>query len=297
MFLVLLIVSSATAQQSIYHDAWLNSDFWNKTGQTVNDFEIVVESPTFVPNQVLLNAPFPNYNVTVGDYSALHPGNETRIRWSGANVLADQIAHVGMSMNASGKILDAGWTWNGVRVPVVPGGPTSIAISYELTEIRPTNSGEIHMQLLISPQYFEDRGPSSEAGWTNIRTFRNLPASMLDLADLNRDLDLSTLTAWEVPPHRGVPGVPGMGAPILPADQILRHGIDSFFDVYLDTVGSAYLNAGYESLLHAEVLNQGVVIGEFWNLNPQSPEPGTWVMLVCGALASLIYVGWRRLRR
>jgi hypothetical protein len=28
-----------------------------------------------------------------------------------------------------------------------------------------------------------------------------------------------------------------------------------------------------------------------------TPEPGTWAMLVCGALASLICVGWRRLRR
>jgi hypothetical protein len=44
-------------------------------------------------------------------------------------------------------------------------------------------------------------------------------------------------------------------------------------------------------------LNGPQGISNYWNNISLVPEPGTWVMLVCGALASLICVGWRRLRR
>lgn len=297
MFLVLLIVGSATAQ-SIFHDPWLNWDFINLTGQNTDDFEIIVESGTFNPNplavppEVLMGMPYQNFVVTHGDFDA-DLDADTKLSWFnplGGPILPNQIMHVGGDMRNSGPILDAYWTFGGAKVG------NSIAISYELTEIRPTNSGEIHMQLNIAPGFYEDQ-PSESAGWTGIRTFVNIPAHVLGLADLNDGLDLSTLAAYEVFPQYGQPGVPGStGVTIQPTDEIMMN-IDSFFDVYLDTVPGEFLGPNYESLLYAEVLNAGTPIGQFWNLNPQSPEPATWVMLVCGALASLIYVGWRRLFR
>ena len=308
MFLVLLIVGPATALESIFHDPWLNWDFKNLTGLNTNDFEIIVENGAFNPNplavppEVLMGMPYQNFAVTHADFDG-DLDLDTKLSWSNpipnppGLVAPNQIVHVGGDMRNSGKILDAGWTMNGVRVPVVPGGPKSIAISYELTEIRPTNSGEIHMQLQIAPQYFKDRPTGAEAGWTGIRTFVNIPADLLGLADLNNSLVLNNLAAYEVFPQYGKPGLPGTtGITILPTDQILMN-VDSFFDVYLATVDAGHLGPQYESLLYAQVLNAGAPIGQFWNLNPQCPEPGTWVMLVGGALTSLICFGWRRLIR
>ena len=34
----------------LFHDPWLNWDFVNFTGQPVNDFEIVVETPNWSPH-------------------------------------------------------------------------------------------------------------------------------------------------------------------------------------------------------------------------------------------------------
>jgi hypothetical protein len=268
---VVLVIVSATAKgqsQSIFHDPWLNWDFINLTGQVANDFEIIVESGTFSPNQVLLGMPFPAFGVTHADYDG-DGNNETLMTWSGANVAANQIAHIGAYIQGSGKILGAQWTLNGQPIGL------PLAISYELTEIRPTNSAEIHMQLKM-PQSFFDSHPEEQAGWVGIRTFRNIPASLLDLGDLNRSLDLTTLAAYEVTPKDGVTHLPITG-PILMST-------DSFFDVYLDTVSGEFLGPQYESLLYAEVLNAGAPIGMFWNLNPQSPEPGSLLMLAFGGL-------------
>jgi hypothetical protein len=63
--------------------------------------------------------------------------------------------------------------------------------------------------------------------------------------------------------------------------------VESFFDVYLDPIPPEEASPEYEALLHAKVINQGQVVGEFWNLNPQSPEPGTLVLLSLGAVAML----------
>jgi len=268
----------------IEHDAWLNADFLNFTGQAVNDFDIIIESATFNPPQTF-TAPFNNVTVTHGEYNALHAGNETRVRFSGANILPNQIAHVGMLMKDSGRVLSAYWTNNGVQVG------NSLAMSYEITEVRTGSDPAIHFKLWMPPQYYADRAPGAEAGWTNIRTFRNIPASMLDLPDLTRDLDLSTLAAYEVQPYVGEVGYPGQTADsILPSEEFMLTGPDSFFDVYVDTVPPEYSNPNYESLLVADVLNQGQVIGQFWNLNPQSPEPATLLLLTAGGL-------WLRRRR
>jgi len=48
-----------------------------------------------------------------------------------------------------------------------------------------------------------------------------------------------------------------------------------------------------ESLLVADIIDgTGATIGRFWNLNPQCPEPGTFVLVGLG-LAALVV----RLRR
>ena len=270
---------AAQAQQTVIkHDAWLNADFRNFTGQNVNDFDIIVESATFNPPETFA-APFNNVAVSHGEYNALHPGNETRVRFSGAMVAPNQIAHVGMRMKDSGRVLSAYWTNNGAQV--VP----SLAMSYEITEVRTGSDPSIHFKLWMPPQYFADRSPGAEGGWTSIRTFRNIPASLLGLSDLTRDLDLSTLAGYEVQPYVGESGYPGKTSdPIGPTEQFMLTGPDSFFDVFVDVVPPEYANPNYESLLVADVLNQGVVIGRFWNLNPQSPEPASLVLLALGGL-------------
>ena len=96
---------------------------------------------------------------------------------------------------------------------------------------------------------------------------------------------LDDYVEFEVDPYRGQPGVPGNSGIKITGPVMMD--IDSFFDVYLDTVPQDFLGPQYESLLHAEVLNQGNVIGQFWNLNPQSPEPATMLLLVLGALGVL----------
>ena len=285
------IASVTSPAWGVYHDPWLNWDFWNFTGNVANDFHIVVESGTFSPDplkgEVLIGVPFPNFSVSHVYYD--NNGDlDTILAWSGANVptplnplvpLPGEVAHIGAYMKDSGKILAAYWTSNGVQ----QGLP--LAISYELTEIRPMSSpAEVHMQLQM-PKSFFDSHPSEYAGWTNIRTFINIPATELNLADLNRTLNLDTLVAehggMEVTPREGGP----LGAPITGPIMV---NAESFFDVYLGTIEEEYQGPQYESLLVATALDPSVPIGMFWNLNPQSPEPATLALLGLGAVATLI---------
>jgi len=271
---------------SIFHEPWLNWDFLNFTGGPADNFEIIVGTPNFTPNQVLIGAPFPTFTTTTADFVPSYPGKETKLSWSGAVVPADGLGHVGGQMNGSGPILDAYWTLGGAKVG------NSVAISYELTEIVPGNSpDEIHMLLQIAPGFFEDQ-PSEQAGWQNIRTWKDLPADLLDLEDLNANLDLDDplLQPFETTPTTN--GQPIGGLEFLFAQSDFA-GTENFFDVMVGETTKR--GAAFESLLFAEVVNQGQVIGQFWNLNPQSPEPST--LLIWSLLAGLgISTGWRRKR-
>lgn len=275
---------------SVYHDPWLNWDFWNFAGAPATDLDIVVENATYNPGVNWWALPFNTLTVT-NDVDVDGDGDgDTILSYSGAVINPpvdpncpdpNEVAHGGIYTQGSDGIVTAYWTAGGVQIG------NALAISYEKTEIRRSASGEIHMQLIIAPGFYEDE-PNEKAGWTEIRTFRNIPADVLDLDDLDRSLDLSCLSAYEVTPYYGEPGIPGStGVPILLSDRILRGEPDSFFDVYLDTVDEEYLSPEYEALLVATVLNQGTPVGMFWNLNPQTPEPATLTLLVLGGLALL----------
>ena len=297
---VLAFVGAPVASGTVvWHDPWLNWDFINQNpiGVTiaVNDFAVIVDDPTGTfdpdpndPNQQWA-APFPTFQTFQADYDG--DGDLDRMcKWSGAWVQPGQLGHGGLYMKGSGLVLDAYWTLNCNKVYV------STPVTYEMTEIR--GDPEVHMHLTIAEGYYKDPDhpdyPCQEAGWTNIRTFVNIPADALGLADLTRNLDLDTLVAIyggeEVMPHVGQPGLPGnSGVPILTTDTIWNDPQpESFFDVFLAEIPPEYANENYEALLHAEVMNQGMVVGQFWNLNPQSPEPATMSLLVLGGIGLLI---------
>ena len=141
------------------------------------------------------------------------------------------------------------------------------------------------MHLQVAPGWFEDP-PSgeTEAGWTNIQTFVNIPATLLNLANINSTLDLSTLQSYKVEPRRGGP----TGDSILPTDYIWMTEGTSFFDVYLASIDDAHASSDFESLLYAQVvMGDPTVIGQFWNLNPQCPEPATLVLVGLGVAGLL----------
>lgn len=282
------VLGAATAfgqAGEVFHDPFLNWDFINFTGLQANDFEIIVNNPNFVPNGHFdgYGTPppgyankFPNFSTSQGDFD--NDGDmDTKISWSGANVDPNQKIHVGLGLKGSGPVLDAYWTKDGKKID------GSIAITRELTRVRPNPTGgpgEIGMLLAIAPGFFRDNPAGTEAGWTNIRTFSNLPADLLGLADINDQLDLGQLTRFETQPR-----MLGPNGPIIPLDQHNMMRTDSFFDVFVDI--SPNLNPQFEALLVADVVNQGRVIGRFWNLNPQSPEPATMSVLGLGALMLL----------
>lgn len=281
----LLVVPLSASGQDLFHDPFLNWDFVNFTDQTAYDFEIVVETPDWVPNghydgyvnKVGFAERFPNFELMTEDHD--QDGDEdTVVRWYGSAVDAGVKIHVGLGMQGSGPILDAYWTdENGDKIN------RSIFITYELTRVRPS-TGEIDMILSTAPAFFAD-DPNGRGGWANIRTFMDIPADMLGLEDINEEMGLAALANYETDPMvREGTATP---RPIEPGEAFLfgESLVDSFFDVYVGD--SENLSPEYESLLVADIINQGQVIGRFWNLNPQSPEPATMVLLGVGGLLLL----------
>jgi len=275
----LVLFASAAQAVVVWHDPYLNWDFINMTGVPVNDLDIILDNSAFNlnagnPNQAW-SLPFNNIVKTVGDFDG--DGDlDAKITYSGAVIQPGQTAHGGLYMLNSGLVLDAYWTNNGVKVGA------STAITYEQTRV--VGDPELYMELNIAPGFFADPLNSGhEPGWTEIRTFVNIPADLLNLPDINSSLDLSTLAAYEVTPKLGGP----LGPDILPTDVIFANSDSSPTDIFLANIDPAFSNNNYEALLVATVLNQPTVIGQFWNLNPQSPEPASMFLLAVGGVALL----------
>ncbi len=301
----LFVLAAPVVQGSVWHDPYLNWHFNNYTCQTVNDLAIIVDNPGFNPNLnnpgLVWAHPFPNVSRFNADYDG--DGDlDTMIKYWGWDIPCfkvdpvNGVAHGGLYLKGSGRVLDAYWTKDCVQVGA------SIPITYEKPEIR-GNDPEIHMHLEIAPGFFEDPENSGlKAGWTEIRTFVNIPSDLLGLADLNVDLDLSELAEYEVIPEYGQPGLPGHDGDVIePGDVNLQgYPAESFFDVFLAQVPPEFASPLYESLLVSTVigpdpdpLNENIIYGQFWSLNPQSPEPATLGFLAFGSLPLLL----RRRRR
>lgn len=285
--LLLSVVNPARGQQSIFHDPFLNWDFINFTAADANDFEIVVATPNWTPPQVYTGF-FPTFNTSSDPVSG-----GTKLSWSGNTVLPGGIAHVGAAMMGSGKILDAYWTKDGQKVG------DSIAIVYEKTQVFrfPIGPAAIAMNLQVAPSF------QGTAGLANIRTFCDLPADLLGLNDLTGALT-QRLNEPPIHNHETIPtelvslslvgGEPIIQTrPLQPISVLPSPGLtaDSFFDVFVDMSFNA--NQRFESLLVADVLafdpasNSWNPIGRFWNLNPQSPEPTSLVLMGLGGLLML----------
>jgi len=134
----------------------------------------------------------------------------------------------------------------------------------------------VWMRLRTSPEF---GATGQEVRLSNIRTYFNIPANRLGLDDLNADLDEVTLDDYKGMQY------PGLSAP-------LPYNIDSFFDVFVEETPPEFSSPDFESLLVADVVvrnlaGQDTIVGTFWNLNPQSPEPATLALLAIGGLAAL----------
>ena len=201
--LMVTSASLATAPVSLFHDPYLNWDFVNGTGITVDDLEIVVDDPTFSPNLADPNEVWSDLFTGVTTFNTDHDSDgdqDTVVRFFNGVVPPGLLAHGGLFMAGSGNILDAYWTLGGTKVGA------SLPVTYELTEIRMNGINEVHMQLQLGDMFFDDLGNAGlVAGWTNIRTFVSIPATDLDLPDINRLLDESLFAGFQVQPFLGQP--------------------------------------------------------------------------------------------
>jgi len=278
--------------QAVYYmrgSAW--SFAWKLPQQNANDLDIWVESPTYSAD------PFPSgwwsdtfdtLAVTHGDHDGdgdadtlLHYTDST-----GTVTISDgETSLVGFNMIGADEILDAYWTWDASKVGL------SEPITYEETEF--LAGTELHAKMSFAPGFFNDH-PNDQAGWTNIRAFVNVPEAELALANLNSNLDLNALSAYEVQPRADGPA----GPLILSTDVIWRTDAASPLDVFMADLPLFQASPDFEALLVADVLIQGIpsgqdpaepptVVGGFWNLNTQIPEPTTMGLLALGGVALL----------
>lgn len=238
----------------VYHPAVSNWDLYNLTGQPVNDFDVIVASPDFEPSWTY--NPGGTNQIIRGDFN----GDmivETKIHYVFPTVAVGELKHIGLRLPADVGMQDAYWTFNGVRVG-------SQGIPYERTKVTRSavgGSGEVVMQFQ-APQLF-----AGNLTLSNIRAFRDLPAGLITGDQLNSSLILDSLAAFEVTPtFNPVAALPTTG----------------FFEVSLGN--TLFTGPEYESLLHATILSDNVVIGEVWTLNAQCPEPAFCSLIAAAAV-------------
>lgn len=260
---IMLSFASPALGQVVWHDAQLNWDFINFGNQTADNFEITVSAdrwrPPGYPGSGWFGDPFSTL-----DLGPDPSGSGTLARWSGGQVAPGQTAHVGLNMQGSGKIVNAFWTFG-------PQGGDPLPIVFERTRItrRPGGRALVDMSLETTNAFVA----TGSAELREIRTFMNIPSDMLGLADLNQDLfqRFPQVLQFETQPSQ---------TSLVLSDQ------PSFVNVGETTL----IGPEWESLLVADVFLLGPqprLIGRFWNLNPQSPAPGTMLLITGGALMTL----------
>lgn len=305
--LAVLWMVPAGAQQVVTHDPWLNWDFRNLNLLPAYDFDIIVDANNFaLPTPGNMVSP-PGWSLTV-QHTTLGGGDSdnTLLHWSGLTPInAGDWAHFGAYMGGSGPILDAYWTdAEGDKLGL------SLPITYEQTWVYyPADEGPAWLGMELSwPDSFFDvvtdwegvledwypGGPWTNAqfGLTGIRTFAQIPAETLDLSQLNETfLGTAGLDALEA---QGYERTPREDGPLgLEIDPTKIYQVESFFDVFIDLEPGFTPSPEFESLLYAQVvvdldgdgLLLPVPIGAFWNLNSQSPEPSTGLLLAAVGMA------------
>ncbi len=259
-------VIPAAGQSTVDHEPWLNWDFFVPQ-LDVNDIHVVVENDGFVPEEVYVDPAISGWDYQGEDNSAT---GGTVLSWglpAGQLLNPGGVVHMGAYLRGAGRITEAYWTLDGQRVAQIP-------IIYELTRVvfPDTTPPELLMRLQTTQAFIDETG--SEVSLDGIRTWMDIPAGELGLGDINGALDLDSLDSWETTPS----ATSGIVQP------------DSFFDVFVGLPQNT--GPEFEGLLYADVLVVGAVVGRFWNLNQQCPEPATLGLLGLGGLAVL-----RRRRR
>jgi hypothetical protein len=271
---VVLAASPALASvpDIVLHPANLNWDLFNTTNHPINDFELIFEQPDWFPPNVYTGVlGFPSYTRSTGDFVPAHPGLETKLRFHGRTFQPNDLLHVGAFLEGAGRLLDAYFTFtdgNGVSRKV----GNSVATPWEITRVvRPVSPALPRLEMRFqAPDGFLLDEPGSTLRLENFRSFVDLPASLLDLPDLNPSLNLASLAAYERTAIN----------PIAPVELTL---VSSFFDVFLTT--DFIPGPEHEALLTADIVRltsagQPVPVGRVWSLNYQCPEPAAALSLL-----------------
>lgn len=273
LFAIALAASPAIASipEVVLHPANINWDLFNTTNQPINDFELVFEQPNWNPLDVYVGLlGFPSYTLTTGDFVPGNPGLETKLRFQGRTFQPNSLVHVGAHTGGAGRLLDAYFTFtdaNGVSRKV----GNSVATPWEITRVVRPVPGMPRLEMRFqAPDGFLLDEPGSTLRLENFRSFVDVPASRLALADLNPSLDLASLIAYE-------------RTAITPIPPVELNVVSSFFDVFVTS--DFIVGPEHEAMLTADVVRvlstgQSVPVGQVWTLNYQCPEPSAMFPLV-----------------
>jgi hypothetical protein len=183
----------------------VNKDFVNNTGQTVNDFEWLVQGP--YANVIShYDGPFPGEaNSTFTSFTITPVGANTLFTWSGTSFPPGATAHVGITLTGSDLItLGTNWTINGANAGCV----------HQI----PIGQGHSHMIVGQPGQVaFDNFAQNCESVPLYIGNITLLwYATEVPLADLNTGLLQSGGTPLQIQPVTGITPVPPGGESIVP---------------------------------------------------------------------------------